>query len=91
MDHSSIIYLIGSDGRFVSTITYQEKDDFGAGEAEKLALGAFPNAVWPLHTSNALALRIVDNVDATDVSRVNRGIDKSRPLPKPDQLSALWK
>jgi protein SCO1/2 len=27
MDHSSVIYLIGPDGKFVSMITYQEKDD----------------------------------------------------------------
>jgi protein SCO1/2 len=27
MDHSSVIYLMGSDGQFVSMITYQEKDD----------------------------------------------------------------
>jgi protein SCO1/2 len=38
MDHSSVIYLMGSNGQFVSMITYQEKDDSALAKLRDLIL-----------------------------------------------------
>jgi protein SCO1/2 len=38
MDHSSVIYLMGSNGQFVSMITYQEKDDSALTKLRNLIL-----------------------------------------------------
>jgi protein SCO1/2 len=61
MDHSSIIYLIGSDGRFISTITYQEKDDSALAKLRNLILAPSQTRSGPstLQTLSHFALWIM--------------------------------
>jgi protein SCO1 len=40
MDHSSVIYLMSAQGRYVGNILYQEKDDAAVAKLRELAAGA---------------------------------------------------
>lgn len=47
MDHSSVIYLMGSNGQFVNMIIYQEKDDSALAKLRNLILAPYQTRPRP--------------------------------------------